>query len=86
MNLSAARDSLLESVSFSRTFKFVPTGTSGATVLRVAGFFKLREISASYTLPDKWAGAIGAQRATITVTRNGESRDLQVTFGSKPNN
>ena len=26
------------------------------------------------------------QRATITVTRNGESRDLQVTFGSKPNN
>jgi TonB-linked SusC/RagA family outer membrane protein len=33
-----------------------------------AGFFKLREISASYTLPDRWAGAIGAQRANITVT------------------
>jgi hypothetical protein len=33
-----------------------------------AGFFKLREVSASYTLPDRWAGAIGAQRATITVT------------------
>jgi hypothetical protein len=33
-----------------------------------AGFFKLREISASYTLPDRWAGAIGAQRATITVS------------------
>jgi hypothetical protein len=32
-----------------------------------AGFFKLREISASYTLPDRWAGAIGASRATITV-------------------
>ena len=33
-----------------------------------AGFFKLREVSASYTLPNQWAGAIGAQRATITVT------------------
>jgi TonB-linked SusC/RagA family outer membrane protein len=33
-----------------------------------AGFFKLREVSASYTLPNRWAGAIGAQRATITVT------------------
>ncbi len=33
-----------------------------------ASFFKLREISASYTLPQRWAGAIGASRATITVT------------------
>jgi TonB-linked SusC/RagA family outer membrane protein len=33
-----------------------------------ASFFKLREISASYTLPDHWAGAIGASRATITVS------------------
>jgi TonB-dependent SusC/RagA subfamily outer membrane receptor len=33
-----------------------------------ASFFKLREISASYTLPDRWAGAFGAQRATITVS------------------
>jgi TonB-linked SusC/RagA family outer membrane protein len=33
-----------------------------------ASFFKLREISASYTLPDRWAGAVGAQRATITVS------------------
>ena len=32
-----------------------------------ASFFKLREISASYTLPERWAGAVGAQRATITV-------------------
>jgi TonB-linked SusC/RagA family outer membrane protein len=33
-----------------------------------ASFFKLREISASYTLPDRWAGALGASRATITVS------------------
>jgi TonB-linked SusC/RagA family outer membrane protein len=33
-----------------------------------ASFFKLREISASYTLPDRWAGAIGASRATVTVS------------------
>ena len=33
-----------------------------------ASFFKLREISASYTLPDRWAGAFGAKRATITVS------------------
>jgi hypothetical protein len=33
-----------------------------------AGFFKLREISASYTLPDRWAAAIGAQRAVVTAT------------------
>jgi TonB-linked SusC/RagA family outer membrane protein len=33
-----------------------------------AGFFKLREISASYALPERWAGAIGASRATITVS------------------
>jgi TonB-linked SusC/RagA family outer membrane protein len=33
-----------------------------------ASFFKLREISASYTLPDQWARAFGARRATITVS------------------
>jgi hypothetical protein len=33
-----------------------------------ASFFKLREISASYTLPDRWAGVVGAERATITVS------------------
>jgi hypothetical protein len=33
-----------------------------------ASFFKLREISASYTLPDRWAGAVGARHATITVS------------------
>ncbi len=33
-----------------------------------ADFFKLREISASYTLPERWAGAVGASRATITVS------------------
>jgi hypothetical protein len=33
-----------------------------------AGFFKLREISASYTLPDRWAGGIGARHATITLS------------------
>ena len=32
-----------------------------------ASFFKLREISASFTLPERWAGAFGATRATITV-------------------
>lgn len=36
--------------------------------LEDASFFKLREISASYTLPDRWAGALGASRATITVS------------------
>ena len=33
-----------------------------------ASFFKLREISASYTVPSRWARAIGAARATITVS------------------
>ncbi|MBA3344487.1 MAG: TonB-dependent receptor [Gemmatimonadales bacterium] len=33
-----------------------------------AGFFKLREISASYTLPERWAGLVGATGATITVS------------------
>jgi TonB-linked SusC/RagA family outer membrane protein len=33
-----------------------------------ASFFKLREISASYTLPARWAGAVGASRATITMS------------------
>ena len=33
-----------------------------------ASFFKLREISASYTLPDRWARAFGAQRAAVTVS------------------
>jgi TonB-linked SusC/RagA family outer membrane protein len=32
-----------------------------------ASFFKLREISASYTLPQRWARAVGASRASITV-------------------
>ena len=38
------------------------------TFIEDASFFKLREISASYTLPDKWAGAIGARHATITLS------------------
>ena len=33
-----------------------------------ASFFKLREISASYTLPDRWARSFGASRASITVS------------------
>jgi TonB-linked SusC/RagA family outer membrane protein len=33
-----------------------------------ASFFKLREISASYTLPDRWAAAIGARNASITLS------------------
>jgi TonB-linked SusC/RagA family outer membrane protein len=33
-----------------------------------ASFFKLREISASYTLPDRWARSFGARRAAITVS------------------
>src|ERR1043166_146553 len=39
VNLSPVRESLLESVSFKRIFKLVPTGTSGATFVRGAGFF-----------------------------------------------
>src|SRR5690606_42128711 len=33
-----------------------------------AGFARLREISASYTLPDSWARRAGASRATLTIT------------------
>lgn len=33
-----------------------------------AGFARLREISASYTLPDSWAQRAGASRVTLTVT------------------
>ena len=33
-----------------------------------ASFFKLREISASYTLPDRWVRSFGASRASITVS------------------
>jgi len=32
-----------------------------------AGFTKLREVSASYTLPDRLAGAFGVSRATVSV-------------------
>src|SRR5262249_26254224 len=42
VNLSPARDSLLDSVSFNLIFKLVPMGTSGgAAVVRRAGFFRL---------------------------------------------
>jgi TonB-linked SusC/RagA family outer membrane protein len=44
-----------------------------------ASFFKLREISASYTLPDRWAGAVGARHATITVS----GRNLHTWTGYK---
>ena len=32
-----------------------------------ASFLKLREVSASYTLPERWAGAVGATRASVTL-------------------
>src|SRR5437867_5095068 len=37
VNLSPTRDSLLDSVSFKRTFKFVPTGTRTGATTRGAG-------------------------------------------------
>lgn len=36
-------------------------------VINDAGFARLREVSASYTVPDRWAGRVGARRAAITV-------------------
>ncbi len=42
--------------------------TTVGSFIEDASFFKLREISASYTLPDRWAGAVGASRATITLS------------------
>ncbi len=39
----------------------------GAEYIVDSGFMKLREISASYVLPDAWARRIGASRAAITV-------------------
>jgi TonB-linked SusC/RagA family outer membrane protein len=38
------------------------------TFIEDASFFKLREISASYTVPDRWARALGAARASVTVS------------------
>jgi len=32
-----------------------------------ASFLKLREVSASYTLPERWASAVGATRASVTL-------------------
>ena len=32
-----------------------------------ASFMKLREVSASYSLPDRWASAVGASRASVTL-------------------
>lgn len=32
------------------------------------GFVKLRSLSAQYTLPDRWAGRLGASRASLSVT------------------
>jgi hypothetical protein len=49
----------------------IQLGTDLETVnsfIEDASFFKLREISASYTVPDRWARAFGAARATVTVS------------------
>jgi TonB-linked SusC/RagA family outer membrane protein len=49
----------------------IQLGTDLETVnsfIEDASFFKLREISASYTVPDRWARALGAARATVTVS------------------
>jgi hypothetical protein len=36
-------------------------------LIQDAGFAKLRELSATYTVPTRWASRLGATRATITV-------------------
>ncbi|MGH7504485.1 MAG: hypothetical protein ACRELX_02490, partial [Longimicrobiales bacterium] len=43
------------------------SGTLIDFVINDASFAKLREVSASYTLPESWTQAFGASRATITV-------------------
>jgi outer membrane receptor protein involved in Fe transport len=45
-----------------------PSLNSWDWVIRDASFAKLRELSASYTVPDSWARRVGARRAVITVT------------------
>jgi TonB-linked SusC/RagA family outer membrane protein len=44
---------------------------SGGTIVDYliddASFMKLREVSANYSLPDRWASAIGATRASVTL-------------------
>jgi TonB-linked SusC/RagA family outer membrane protein len=42
-------------------------GTLRNFVINRASYAKLRELSATYTLPDEWAAAFRAQRASITV-------------------
>jgi len=48
-NLSPTRDSLLDNVSFSRTFKLVPTGTTGTlTGARLAAQVCAGAVSSSF--------------------------------------
>jgi hypothetical protein len=42
-------------------------GRSSGTGFQKAGFAKLREVSAVYTVPKRWAHKLGASRASITV-------------------
>ena len=44
-----------------------PSGTV-AWVLEPGWFVKLRELSVTFFLPDSWAGAIGASRASLVLT------------------
>ncbi len=36
-------------------------------VINDASFARLREVSASYTVPDRWANKVGARRATVSI-------------------
>ncbi|HEX7241852.1 MAG TPA: TonB-dependent receptor plug domain-containing protein [Longimicrobiaceae bacterium] len=42
-------------------------GAFSDRLIKDSGFARFRELSATYTLPDAWAGRLGARRASLTV-------------------
>lgn len=57
---------LQESQEFKDIFAFLVEGEE-TPFIEDGDFVKLREVSATYTLPDVWVAPLGAQRASITV-------------------
>ncbi len=46
----------------------IATGNFGAAGLMKAGFGKIRNVSLTYEVPDRWAGVLGASRGSVTLT------------------
>ena len=62
------------------------TGAFGPTGLMKAGFGKLRNLSLSYEIPQRWAGVLGASSGSVTLTAANLAilwRAQQGTFGAR---